>query len=126
MNTTLRNHSKLTRRGFIGAALAAPTLAFAHVGHGAADVVADAVVLDQTERQLRLKLVIYNLGEAALTLFGVIAPGAAPIEALFVSVPIAERTEVEVTLNFEAAVPGIFTAVLDFESEGQGPVLVMP
>ena len=107
-------------------ALAVPSVALAHDDHGAADIIADAEVESFDGTDLTLKLSIYNRSAHAVTLFAVSAPGAFGTEALFVTIDSSTQAEALATVRFEGAVPGIFTAVLDFGEDGQGPVLVMP
>ena len=116
----------MTRRALLAGLVAFPAMAIAHEDHGAADVIADAEVLAVTENLLTLRLAIFNRGPHALTVFSVIAPGATAVEALFVPIEGNGKAEVEVALSFDAPIPGILTAILDFGAEGQGPVLVMP
>ena len=126
MKTVDPTYPRLTRRSFCAMALALPSLAFAHDDHGAADIIADAEVENFDGSNLTLKLSIYNRSAHAVTLFAVAAPGALGTEALFVTIDCSTQAEARAILRFEGAVPGIFTAVLDFGEDGQGPVLVMP
>ncbi|MGR3813370.1 MAG: hypothetical protein ACU0AU_04695 [Cognatishimia activa] len=126
MKTVDPTYPRLTRRSFCAMALALPSLAFAHDDHGTADIIADAAVVSFDGTDLTLKLSIYNRSAHAVTLFAVSAPGAMGAEALFVTIDSSTQAEARATLRFEGAVPGIFTAVLDFGEDGQGPVLVMP
>lgn len=115
-----------TRRLFLAGLTVAPALVLAHEDHGSVDVIADADVLSVTGQTLTLALTMYNRGTHALTLFWLRAEGAATAEALFAPLEAGGRTKIEITLHFDGPVPGIFTAVLDFGTDGQGPVLVMP
>lgn len=126
MKTVDPTYPRLTRRLFLGAALSLPTWALAHEDHGAADIIADAQVESFDGSALTLKLSIYNRSAHAVTLFSLIAPGAATVEALFLTIESSSFAETTATLRFEGEVPGIFTAILDFGEDGQGPVLVMP
>lgn len=103
-----------------------PTHSFAHEDHGAAQVAADATVIAQQDRTLQMILTMYNLSPHSVTLFAVGAPGAQPVEALFTTLPAREMTQTQIELTFEDDIPGLFTAVLDFGEDGQGPVLVLP
>jgi hypothetical protein len=126
MKTVDPTYRRLTRSLFLSAALALPFAAHAHEDHGAAQIIADAQVISLDASVLTLKVSIYNRAPHVVTLFSVLAPGAAAAEALFVTIEGSGQAEVDVTLSFEGPIPGIFTAVLDFGEDGQGPVLVIP
>ncbi|MDC0738815.1 hypothetical protein N6L24_11025 [Cognatishimia sp. SS12] len=98
----------------------------AHDGHGAAQVIADAGAVAQSARTLRFSVTLTNRGDTPLTLIDLHVAGAEVTLALPVSLPGAGQMTLPVSVTFTAPPPGIFTAVLDFGADGQGPLLVMP
>lgn len=126
MKTADPTYPRLSRRLFLAAAVSLPSLALAHEDHSPADIIADAEVESFDGTSLILSVSIFNLAPHAVTLFSIAAPGAAATEAIFLTIEGGGQAKTRVSLSFEGYVPGIFTAVLDFGEDGQGPVLVMP
>lgn len=123
-----RQHkTRLTRRAMLCGLLLAPTMGLAHSGHGAARISAEATVIRRKGNTVKLVLRILNTGSRPIKLFKVTAEGAAPV-TLGTPLEIAGFGEgnLMLSLEFHTAIPGIFTAHLDFGDHGQGPVTVMP
>ena len=116
---------KLTRRTLIMGLSAFPVVAFAHAGHGAARVSADAKVLSAKQSWMRLKITILNLGSTPIVLHGLSASGASatPLPAPF-EIGGFDGADVVFELTFQSVVPSAFTAQLDFAEHGSAPVLV--
>ena len=106
--------------------VAVPSLGLAHEGHGAADIIADVTVIGRTEKDLDLRIVLSNRATHEITLMSIYAPGADTLDAIFQRIEPKSQASLELTLSFQNEIHGIFTAVLDFGEDGQGPVLVMP
>lgn len=75
--------------------------------------------------QVEVALTLTGLG-GPLVLSGVAAEGAtaAPFDPVYVN--FAEDVPVLAVLDFEGAVPGVFTLILSFGPVGQGAVVVFP
>ena len=116
----------VARRIAMAILCAVPTHGFAHEDHGVAQVAADAVVIETEDNRLDLAVQMYNLAPHDVTLFAVKAPGAQPVEALFTTVPAGASADALISLTFDFEIPAIFTAILDFGDDGQGPLLVLP
>jgi hypothetical protein len=119
--------STFTRRSFLAAFLLAPAGALAHAGHGMSHLTVTSTVLRRKKRRLDLALTFYNAGTEAMTLEGISVDAATLSgEKLPFIVPAGGLEEQKLTLRFDDTVPGIFTMLLDFGADGQGPVTVMP
>lgn len=119
--------STFTRRAFIAVALASPVAALAHEGHGANHVTATATVLRRKKTRLDLALTFFNKGSELVTLQAISVEGATlSKQKLPFEIAAGALEEQKLTLRFADAIPGIFTMVLDFGADGQGPVVVMP
>ncbi|WP_294226922.1 hypothetical protein [uncultured Shimia sp.] len=86
-----------------------------------------STVTRRRKRRLDLVLTFYNAGTDAMTLKA-LTTDVAQLSGLKLpfQIPAGGLEEQKLTLRFEDAVPGIFTMLLDFGADGQGPVTVMP
>lgn len=116
-----------TRRSILAALLAAPVGALAHSGHGMGHLTVTSTVTRRRKRRLDLVLTFYNAGTDAMTLKA-LTTDVAQLSGLKLpfQIPAGGLEEQKLTLRFDDAVPGIFTMLLDFGADGQGPVTVMP
>lgn len=105
--------------------LAAPRVAEAHDGSHVSRIVSDVQGISVEGAQMGFHLIISNLSEHTVTLESISARDAeaAPIAPVLIGP--GDQQVLDISLSFQEAVPGIFTAVLDFGAAGQGPVLVM-
>ncbi len=116
-----------TRRGFLTALMLAPAGALAHAGHGMSHLTVTSTITRRRKRRLDLVLTFYNAGTQPMTLAAISTDVANMTgQSLPFNVPAGGLVEQKLTLRFEEAVPGIFTLLLDFGEDGQGPVTVMP
>lgn len=119
--------STFTRRSLLAALLLAPLGALAHGGHGMSHLTVTSSVTRRKKHRLDLVLTFYNAGTEAMTLEGITVEGAELSgQSLPFIVPAGGLEEQKMTLRFGDTVPGIFTMLLDFGADGQGPVTVMP
>ncbi len=117
----------LSRRSFLATLLLAPAGALAHAGHGMSHLTVTSTVTRRRKRRLDLVLTFYNAGTEPMTLNGISVDVAKLSgQKLPFTVPAGGLEEQKLILRFDDAVPGIFTMLLDFGADGQGPVTVMP
>ncbi|SMP25769.1 hypothetical protein [Shimia sagamensis] len=116
-----------TRRSVLATLLMAPVGALAHSGHGMGHLTVTTTVTRRRKHRLDLVLTFYNAGTAAMTLEA-LSTDVAQLSGLKLpfEIPAGGLEEQKLTLRFDDAVPGIFTLLLDFGEDGQGPVTVMP
>lgn len=116
-----------TRRSFLAALLLAPAGVLAHAGHGMSHLTVTSTVTRRRKRRIDLVLTFYNAGTEPLTLESISADVAKLSgQKLPFTVPAGGLEEQKLRLRFDDTVPGIFTMLLDFGADGQGPVTVMP
>lgn len=88
-------------------------------------ILTDVVEIDVAAQRVTLSLAISNHSEEDFVLQKIQATGARVDAIVPLKIQPGAQQGVEVTLIFETPVPGIFTALLDFGANGQGPVLVI-
>lgn len=103
----------------------APVMAPAHDGSHVTRIVSDVEAVAIAGTRMTLSLAVSNYSEEDVVLQSVTAQDADATAIAPVLIAPGAQQDVEVTLFFQTAIPGIFTAVLDFGADGQGPVLVM-
>ncbi|MFY0596417.1 MAG: hypothetical protein JXQ85_08305 [Cognatishimia sp.] len=97
----------------------------AHEGSHVSRIVSDVSQLKVIGSEMLLSLTVTNFSETDVVLQSVWATGAEATAIAPVSIEQGAAQLVEVTFVFSSSIPSIFTAVLDFGVNGQGPVLVM-
>lgn len=102
-----------------------PFTATAHDGAHVTRIVSDVQDMAVEGQRMTLSLAVSNFSETAVVLQSVTAPSADVTAIPPVLIRPGTQQDVKVTLFFQKAIPGIFTAILDFGEDGQGPVLVM-
>lgn len=102
-----------------------PVMVPAHDGHHVTRIVSDVEAIAVAGSRMTLTLAVSNYSEAEVVLQAISVPNAESTSIAPVLIAPGAQQDVDVTLFFETPIPGIFTAVLDFGSDGQGPVLVM-
>lgn len=119
-------HPALFRRiaAILGITLV-PEIATAHDGHHMTRIVSDVEAIAVAGSRMTLTLAVSNYSEGEVVLQAISVPNAESMSIAPVLIAPGGQQDVDVTLFFETPIPGIFTAVLDFGSDGQGPVLVM-
>ncbi|MEP2530820.1 hypothetical protein [Shimia sp.] len=115
----------LCRRGLILGLLALPVTVQAHAGHGVAHVVSHAEAVRVRDNTVAILLTVFNAGTEPVTLEQVAADEASDVLVPGGKIASGALVEFRVQLSFEHNVPNIFTVMLDFGQDGQGPVVVM-
>lgn len=115
------------RRAVLAGLLALPAMGLAHEGHGPARVKASGKVRRVSGQEVEIRLELLNLGSNEVVVFGLAGKGfaATPFPAPIV-ISAFGVAEVSAKLIFEGAVPGVFTAYLDFGVHGSGMVVLTP
>lgn len=103
-----------------------PLIVRAHEGHGQISVVADAINIKVTEHTLEFEIQLTNYGLIDVTLGNISVPDGKADQFPPETLSGGEAKVIPVRVIFDGPVPGIFTAILDFGEDGQGPLLVMP
>jgi|GEM_PF-6065668 len=101
------------------------TGAAAHEGSHVTLIVSDDSQLQVIGTEMSLFLTVTNFSETDVVLHSVSATEAEATAIAPVLIEQGAAQLVEVTFVFSSSIPSIFTAVLDFGVNGQGPVLVM-
>lgn len=117
--------TSLSRRALLVGFITAPTLTWAHSGHGPTRMSAEVRVGRVKDGAVKLVLTLVNTASTPTALLSITAKGAAPV-VLPQPFEVAGfgTGELEITLDFQGEVPGRFTATLDFGDHGHRSVTV--
>ncbi|GAA6181270.1 MULTISPECIES: hypothetical protein [unclassified Shimia] len=118
----------MDRRSFLLISLAATavfsTKAAAHEGHGISHIKFSVTITKRRGDTLHIALTMFNQGSAPVTLEGLTVDGAEVLKLDRMVVAAGSLSESLLCVRFPGAVPGIFTMMVDFGEDGQGPVTV--
>ena len=119
-------HSRISRRALIATAMCLPAFAFAHDGHGASDIIADAVDVSTKGQVVSLALQVTNLSDAIITIEQISVPNAVVFGGAGLDIAAHDANRFHLIIEFCDAVPGIFTGIMDFGDGSSGPLLIIP
>lgn len=126
MKNAIQIHlARLGRFALISGLTFSPAIAAAHDGAHVSRIVSDVESIAVAGSRMTLSLAVSNYSDQEVVLHAVTAQKAEVTDIAPVMIAPGAQQDIEVTLYFHAPIPGIFTAVLDFGADGQGPVLVM-
>lgn len=126
MKNSIQIHlARLGRIALIFGLTFSPAIAAAHDGAHVSRIVSDVENIAVAGNRMMISLAVFNYSEQEVVLKAVTAQKAEVTDIAPVMIAPGAQQDIEVTFFFQTTVPGIFTAVLDFGADGQGPVLVM-
>ena len=108
----------------LGIALS-PIQAIAHEGAHLTRIISDVQRVDVAGNRMTLSIAVANYSENDVILLSAFAQDAEASAIAPVVISSGDKQDIEVTLFFENTIPAIFTVLLDFGEDGQGPVLVI-